>query len=125
MAWRLPPCACQADQANFAEAQLNNPLATDAMHALAAPSAAHWCGTDAVGRDISSRIIAATRPITSSRLRAALMTDPNTCRFYGRCPKGQNNCAAMMPELRAFDAGRSVACHFPEVVVRAETATAA
>ena len=38
-----------------------NPLATDAMHALAAPSAAHWCGTDAVGRDILSRIIAATR----------------------------------------------------------------
>jgi hypothetical protein len=40
MAWRLPPCACQADQENFAEAQLNNPLATDAMDALAAPSAA-------------------------------------------------------------------------------------
>ncbi len=38
-----------------------NPLATDAMHALAAPSAAHWCGTDAVGRDILSRTIAATR----------------------------------------------------------------
>ena len=38
-----------------------NPLATDAMHALAAPSAAHWCGTDFVGRDILSRIIAATR----------------------------------------------------------------
>ena len=76
MAWRLPPCACQADQANFAEAQLNHPLATDAMHALAAPSAAHWCGTDAVGRDILSRITAATRPITRSRLLAALMTEP-------------------------------------------------
>jgi peptide/nickel transport system permease protein len=38
-----------------------NPLATDAMHALAPPSSAHWCGTDAVGRDILSRIIAATR----------------------------------------------------------------
>jgi peptide/nickel transport system permease protein len=38
-----------------------NPLATDAMHALAPPSAAHWFGTDAVGRDILSRIIAATR----------------------------------------------------------------
>jgi len=72
----LPPCACQADQENFAEAQLNNPLATDAMHALAAPSAAHWCGTDAVGRDILSRITAATRPITRSRLLAALMTEP-------------------------------------------------
>jgi peptide/nickel transport system permease protein len=38
-----------------------NPLATDAMHALTPPSAAHWFGTDAVGRDILSRIIAATR----------------------------------------------------------------
>ncbi len=38
-----------------------DPLATDAMHALAPPSAAHWCGTDAVGRDILSRIVAATR----------------------------------------------------------------
>jgi peptide/nickel transport system permease protein len=38
-----------------------DPLATDAMNALAPPSAAHWCGTDAVGRDILSRIIAATR----------------------------------------------------------------
>ncbi len=38
-----------------------NPLATDAMHALAPPSTAHWFGTDAVGRDILSRIIAATR----------------------------------------------------------------
>jgi ABC-type glutathione transport system ATPase component len=76
MAWRLPSCACRADQENFAKAQLNNPLATDALHALAAPSAAHWCGTDAVGRDILSRMIAATRPITRSRLLAALMTEP-------------------------------------------------
>jgi peptide/nickel transport system permease protein len=38
-----------------------SPLATDAMHALTPPSPHHWCGTDAVGRDILSRIIAATR----------------------------------------------------------------
>src|SRR3984893_6959552 len=31
------------------------------MHALTPPSPHHWCGTDAVGRDILSRIIAATR----------------------------------------------------------------
>jgi oligopeptide/dipeptide ABC transporter ATP-binding protein len=61
----------------------------------------------------------------SGEPRSPIDPDPNTCRFYGRCPKGQNNCAAIMPELRAFDAGRSVACHYPKVVVRAETATAA
>jgi peptide/nickel transport system permease protein len=38
-----------------------DPLATDGAHALIAPSWQHWCGTDAVGRDILSRIIAATR----------------------------------------------------------------
>ena len=38
-----------------------NPLGTDAMQALTPPSPHHWCGTDAVGRDILSRIIAATR----------------------------------------------------------------
>ncbi len=57
--------------------------------------------------------------------RSPIDPDPNTCRFYGRCPKGQSNCATVMPELRPFDAGRSVACHYPEVVVRAKTATAA
>jgi len=61
----------------------------------------------------------------SGEPRSPIDPDPNTCRFYGRCPKGQGNCATMMPELRSFGAGRSVACHHPEVVVRAETATAA
>jgi hypothetical protein len=37
----------------------------------------------------------------------------------------KSNCATAMPELRPFDAGRSVACHYPEGVVRAEAATAA
>jgi oligopeptide/dipeptide ABC transporter ATP-binding protein len=61
----------------------------------------------------------------SGEPRSPIDPDPNTCRFYGRCPKGQSNCATMMPELRPFSAGRSVACHYPEVAVRAETATAA
>jgi ABC-type dipeptide/oligopeptide/nickel transport system permease subunit len=32
-----------------------DPLATDAANALAGPSAAHWFGTDQVGRDVMSR----------------------------------------------------------------------
>ena len=40
------------------------------------PCGAVCRGTDAVGRDILSCIIAATRPITRSRLLAALMTEP-------------------------------------------------
>ncbi|MAS42987.1 MAG: peptide ABC transporter permease [Rhodobacteraceae bacterium] len=38
-----------------------DPLATDAAIALQAPSAAHWFGTDNLGRDVFSRTIVATR----------------------------------------------------------------
>jgi peptide/nickel transport system permease protein len=51
-----------------------NPLATDAMHALTPPSAGHWCGTDAVGRDILSRIIAATRLDLTIAFTAVLLS---------------------------------------------------
>ncbi len=38
-----------------------DPLATSAAVALQPPSAAHWFGTDALGRDIFSRVVVATR----------------------------------------------------------------
>lgn len=38
-----------------------NPNATDLMNRLAPPSASHWFGTDDLGRDIFSRVLAATR----------------------------------------------------------------
>jgi peptide/nickel transport system permease protein len=38
-----------------------NPAAIDLTHRLAAPSAAHWFGTDQLGRDILSRIIFGAR----------------------------------------------------------------
>ena len=38
-----------------------NPIASDVAIALQPPSAAHWAGTDQLGRDIFSRLIAATR----------------------------------------------------------------
>lgn len=39
----------------------HDPLASDTSAALHPPSAAHWFGTDALGRDILSRTIVATR----------------------------------------------------------------
>ncbi len=39
--------------------------------------------------------------------------DPNVCRFYGRCRRGNDSCKAAMPALRRFGA-REVACHFAE-----------
>ncbi|MEO0942682.1 MAG: ABC transporter ATP-binding protein [Cyanobacteria bacterium J06642_12] len=41
--------------------------------------------------------------------------DPNTCRLFGRCPKGTDVCAETMPQLQAFFPQREVACHFPEI----------
>jgi peptide/nickel transport system permease protein len=38
-----------------------DPIASDVQLALQPPSAAHWAGTDQLGRDLLSRIIAATR----------------------------------------------------------------
>ena len=38
-----------------------DPIVSDVPHALQSPSALHWAGTDQLGRDILSRIIAATR----------------------------------------------------------------
>jgi peptide/nickel transport system permease protein len=38
-----------------------DPLASDTTSALKAPSAAHWFGTDQLGRDILSRVVVATR----------------------------------------------------------------
>src|ERR671933_750791 len=38
-----------------------DPLASDTAAALKPPSAAHWFGTDQLGRDVFSRVIVATR----------------------------------------------------------------
>ena len=38
-----------------------DPLASDTVAALKAPSAKHWFGTDQLGRDIFSRVVVATR----------------------------------------------------------------
>src|ERR1700730_1022674 len=57
----------------------------------------------------------------SGEPRSPIDPDPATCRFCGRCPKGQSNCAAVMPELRPLEGGRSVACHYPEIAVAEAT----
>jgi oligopeptide/dipeptide ABC transporter ATP-binding protein len=55
----------------------------------------------------------ATRLRLTGEPRSPIDPDPNVCRFYGRCPRGTNDCATAMPKLRRFEA-REVACHFAE-----------
>jgi peptide/nickel transport system permease protein len=66
-----------------------DPLASDAARKLEAPSRQHWFGTDQVGRDILSRVMAATRldfaiSLSAVALSFALGSLAGTCAgFFG------------------------------------------
>ena len=61
----------------------------------------------------------------SGEPRSPIDPDPGTCRFYGRCPKGDPRCATVMPELQALGGDHEVACHYPATAHAAEPATVA
>ena len=72
-------------------------------------------------------------PAVESRRRPILLTGdvpspvspPAGCRFHTRCPFAQpTRCRDEVPELRALEAGREVACHWAEEI-RSGTLTAA
>ena len=50
-----------------------DPYKDDLLNTLASPSAAHWFGTDQIGRDIFSRVIVGARPILSIAPLATLI----------------------------------------------------
>ncbi|MBX3453816.1 ABC transporter permease [Ferrovibrio sp.] len=52
----------------------HDPLFTDAARALKPPSAQHWFGTDALGRDIFSRVLVATRLDLGIAFSAVILT---------------------------------------------------
>jgi peptide/nickel transport system permease protein len=57
----------------------HDPLATDVAHAFQRPGAAHWFGTDALGRDLLSRVIVASRlDLTIAFCAVALSCVPGT-----------------------------------------------
>ncbi len=45
-----------------------------------------------------------------------LVSPPPGCRFAGRCPFVQDRCRAEEPVLRSMGKGRTVACHFAELL---------
>jgi peptide/nickel transport system ATP-binding protein len=46
--------------------------------------------------------------------RSPIDPSPTVCRFHGRCPKGDERCVAVMPELVERSPGHYAACHYPE-----------
>ncbi len=45
--------------------------------------------------------------------RSPIDPDPRVCRFFGRCPRGDDACRETAPILREFEPGHRAACHHP------------
>ncbi|MBE9077417.1 ABC transporter ATP-binding protein [Romeria aff. gracilis LEGE 07310] len=45
--------------------------------------------------------------------RSPINPNPSVCRLYGRCPKGEDLCHQVMPELTELSSNHQAACHFP------------
>ena len=52
------------------------------------------------------------RPRLDGSPKSPVDPDPNTCRFYGRCPRGTDRCVTAMPPLRNLGGGHFAACHY-------------
>ncbi len=88
-----------------------DPLATNVAHALEPPSTGHWFGTDQLGRDILSRVLAAARldlAIAFSAVALAFVAGTTmgaVCGFFGGLARSggrtAHRCADGLPALRS------------------------
>jgi len=56
------------------------------------------------------------REVLSGEPRSPIDPSPTVCRFYGRCPRQEERCTQVGPELREVGAGHQAACHFAGTV---------
>jgi len=56
------------------------------------------------------------REVLSGEPRSPIDPSPTVCRFYGRCPRQEERCTQVGPELREVGAGHHAACHFAGTV---------
>ncbi|MEL7512198.1 MAG: ABC transporter ATP-binding protein [Cyanobacteria bacterium J06554_3] len=52
--------------------------------------------------------------------RSPINPSPHVCRLYGRCPKGDERCAQIQPELQSISDNHQVACHYPEASTKCQ-----
>ncbi|MEL6263922.1 MAG: ABC transporter ATP-binding protein [Cyanobacteria bacterium J06626_6] len=48
--------------------------------------------------------------------RSPINPSPNICRLYGRCPKGDDYCQQVQPQLQTIGNHHQVACHYPDTL---------
>ena len=78
-----------------------DPYADDLLATLVPPSAAHWFGTDQLGRDVFSRVIMGARDILivaplATLLGTLLGTALGLCIGYLRCAAGRQSADSVV-----------------------------
>lgn len=54
------------------------------------------------------------RGLRVAEARSPINPSPHICRLYGRCPKGDNQCQQIQPDLQPISDNHQVACHYPD-----------
>jgi len=67
--------------------------------------------TQALVSAIPSFAATASRISLSGEPRSPVNPSAHICRLYGRCPKGDERCCRIMPELQPVSDSHQVACH--------------